>query len=291
MNTPTRTPRRLITLAAALALTVAACGGAVDDPGADPGTDPAPGGPAADQDAGLDGEWRLVEGQGPEGRVPIPDDAAITLSIDGTDWGGTAACNSYGGSVTVDEDGQVSLAGFAVTEMACPEPGLMDAEAAYLAALTQVDTARIEPDQDDEDHLVLTGPEVRLRFAPVAPVADAALIGTTWRLDALLEAPSDDGADTAVSSVLGEAVLELADDGSIAGSTGCNRFAGEVELDGDQLRAGPLATTRMACDEALTRQEQHVLAVLDGTSTFEVEAATLTIVGADGRGLIYRAEP
>ena len=277
MSTPTRTHRRLTTLAAALALALTACGVA-DDPAAGPGP--------VGTSAGLDGEWRLVEGEGPDGPVPIPDAAVITLTIDGSDWSGNAACNSYGGSVTVDDEGRVSITGFAVTEMACLDAALMDAETAYLTALTQVDRARV-----DMDHLVLTGPGVRLRFVPEAPIDDAALIGTSWRLDALLEAPPDDGTDAAVSSVLGEAGLELGDDGSIAGSTGCNRFAGEVELDGDQLQAGPLATTRMACDDALTRQEQHVLAVLDGTSTFEVEATTLTILGADGRGLIYRAEP
>lgn len=278
MNPLSRTPRLLTALAATLALAVSACGDAADDQAADPGPDPTV--------AGLDGEWELVEGDGPDGPVPIPDGAAITLTIDGADWGGTAACNSYGGTVTVDDEGRVSQAGFAVTEMACPDPGLMDAEAAYLAALTQVDTASIV-----DDRLVLTGPQVRLRFAQVPPVADAALIGTSWQLDALLEPASDHGSDTAVSSVLGDAVLELGSDGAIAGSTGCNRFTGTVEIDGDRLQTGPLATTRMACDDALTRQEQHVLAVIDGTSTFTLEANTLTLVGADGRGLIYRVAP
>lgn len=264
--------------AAALALALTACGGTPDDPGSAP--------PGDDGMAVLDGTWQLVEGDGPEGPVPIPDQAAITLDIDGADWGGTAACNSYGGTVSVEPDGQVSLDGCAVTEMACPDPGVMEAEAAYLAALTQIDTAT-----RDGGQLVLTGPDTRLRFAPQAPVEQAALIGTPWRLDALVEAPADDGADTSVSSVLGEAVLELGDDGRLAGSTGCNRFSGSFELDGDQLLAGPLATTRMACDDALTRQEQHVLAVLDGTSTLTVEGTTLTIVGDDGRGLRFRAGP
>lgn len=269
--------------AAALALALTACGGTPDDPGSAP--------PGDDGMAVLDGTWQLVEGDGPEGPVPIPDQAAITLDIDGADWGGTAACNSYGGTVIVDPDGQASIDGFAVTEMACPDPGVMEAEAAYLAALTQIDTAT-----RDGGQLVLTGPDTRLRFAPEPPVEEAALIGTPWRLDALVEAPADDGADTSVSSVLGEAVLgeavlELGDDGRLAGSTGCNRFSGSFELDGDELLAGPLATTRMACDDALTRQEQHVLAVLDGTSTLTVEGTTLTIVGDDGRELRFRAGP
>lgn len=284
MNTRSRTRLPATALAAAVLVALAAC--------ASPGDADAPDSPAAPDDPGsfadgTDGDWRLLEGVGPEGQLPIPDEASITLIVDGDSWGGTAACNSYGATVTVDGD-QVSISGLAATEMACADVRLMDAEAAYLAALQAVDTIAHEADR-----LVLMGPGVTLAFGPVEPAAAASLVGTDWRLEALIDASvagdDDDTTSAAASSVNGDAMLTVSDDGSVSGSTGCNRFMGDVEVDGSSWRAGPLAATRMACGDALTRQEQHVLGVLDGTATVDLDGDRLTLTDADGRGLVYRA--
>jgi heat shock protein HslJ len=257
---------------AALTLVLTACGGAgTGDAGSD--------GAAGD----LDGSWELVRGSGPDGAVPLVDSAPITLVIDGTQWGGVAACNSYGGEVQVG-GGQLTSTGYAVTEMYCMDEDIMDAERAYLAALQAATEVSLTSGE-----LVLTGPDVELVFRAQAPVADAAVVGTTWALTELLDG---DGPDAAVSSVAAEAELELGADGRLAGSTGCNRLMGGYELDGDTLVVtGPLATTRMACvDPAATQQERHVLEVLEaGPLTVEVTGDRLQLTAPDGRGLAYRA--
>jgi len=66
--------------------------------------------------------------------------------------------------------------------------------------------------------------------------------------------------------VVGDAEATFGSDGSISGTTGCNRFNGRGEMDDGLLVInGPMATTRMACPgDALTMQEDHILAALQG---------------------------
>jgi heat shock protein HslJ len=227
----------------------------------------------------LDGDWVLVEGTGPDGEIPIADAQAPTLSIDGDRWGGSV-CNSYGGTARVD-GGQVTIDELAWTEMWCEDEELMASESAYLAAFPAVEGVERAGDQ-----LILTGPDVELVYDPVAPEPDAALEGTTWRLDALVEGPGPDGA---VSSVLGEGFLEL-DGGQLGGHTGCNSFGGSYEVDGDRLLVGDVSQTLIGCEEALQRQEAHVIGILEADPTFLVEGSRLELTGPDGRGLVYRAD-
>ncbi len=145
-----RTTHAPITAMAILVLTVAACAGPTG-PGAD--TSNAPHDPAQ-----LDGSWELVEGTGPDGDVDPVDDHPVTLEIDGDDWAGTAACNSYGATVTL-ADGTVQTDGFFATEMACPTDGVMESEAAYLAALGEVSRWSL-----DDAELRLAGPDTELVF-------------------------------------------------------------------------------------------------------------------------------
>jgi heat shock protein HslJ len=131
-----RRPRRhgsrrpwLITLLAALLLT--ACGGT-----AGPGS-----GAAAP-----DGDWVLRSGTTGDMEVPIIDGHDITLTVDGDDWGGTAACNTYGGTVRVD-GAQVTATEVFQTEMGCVEDGVMDSEAQYLEAFRQISSIEVDSDQ------------------------------------------------------------------------------------------------------------------------------------------------
>lgn len=111
-----------------------------------------------DLSASLAGAWQLMEGTGPDGEVELIDEHPITLEIAGQDWSGTAACNTYGATAEVDGDA-LELTELFWTEMACPADGVMESEAAYLAALQQAE--RIEV---DDTELVLTGEGTELTF-------------------------------------------------------------------------------------------------------------------------------
>jgi heat shock protein HslJ len=255
--------RMLTSLVTVLVLLAAACG--------ETGTGAGEGG------LDLDGDWVLVEGTGPDGEVPIADAQAPTLSIDGDRWGGTV-CNSYGGTARVDGD-QVTIDELAWTEMWCEDEELMASESAFLAVFPAVEqVAR------DGDRLVLTGPDVELVYDPVAPEPDVELEGTAWLLDALVEGPGPDGA---ASSVIGEATLRL-DGGQLGGHTGCNTFGASYEVEGDRLLVGDVSQTLIGCEDALQRQEAHVVGVLEAGPTFLVEGPRLELTAPDGRGLHFR---
>ncbi len=282
-------PSATFASAALVVVLLAACAG----PGAPGGGSATPGGGPAGPEAGagpgaegppaaLVGGWELRGGRGPDGEVVPQDGHPITLEIDEEHWAGSGGCNRYSGSGRLDGD-EVTMSQIAVTGMACMEDGVMEAEAAYLAALTTVDRWSVEGDT-----LTLSGPEAELEFTRMAPVPDAPLVGTTWQLAELI---SGDGPDAAVSSVWREAELVLGADGRLSGSTGCNRMMGGFELDGEVLVLGPLATTRMACtDDGAAEQERQVLGVLDaGPLTVELAGDRLVLRAADGSGLGYRA--
>jgi len=74
--------------------------------------------------------------------------------------------------------------------------------------------------------------------------------------------------------------LELADDGTVTGTDGCNRITGTWEQDGDQVAFGPWATTRMACQSVDTWIAESVKATVQGADLvfadeFGIEIGTL----------------
>ena len=90
-------------------------------------------------------------------------------------------------------------------------------------------------------------------------VASAGLIGTRWLLE-----------DLAGAGVIDEAsaTLEFPEPGKIAGSGSCNRFFGTVSIDGTAIAIHPLATTRMACAEAVAMQEVSYIRSLERAERF-----------------------
>ena len=230
--------------------------------------------------AALDAEWVLQAGSNQGAPIPIVPGHRITLKIDGSQVGGSAACNSYGGKLAIDGT-TLTLSELIQTEMACQGDGVMASEAAYLAALAGITTAA-----RDGDALVLSGPQIELHFVLVPPVPNADLVGPTWLLDSLISGE-------VVSSVAGNpATLQLHADGSLSAATGCRDVTGQYRIAGNivQVTIGPMDL--FACAEPLGAQDAQVLAVIgaaDGfTVTIEGESMTLT-AGAQGLGYRVRA--
>jgi heat shock protein HslJ len=236
-----------------------------------------PGSPSPDPSVAANpaGSWILTQGTGPSGQIPVLDDHPITLVIDAQKAGGHAACNIYGGTVTIDGDA-MELSAMSMTEMACVDERAMNAEADYMSALAAVTRwAR------DGNQLIVTGEGVELTFELQPPVPDAEIIGTTWVLDTLIEGD-------AASTVPGEAILLLATDGSFSGSTGCRQLTGSYRISGDAIDLGEVIATGDCTDE-LRQQDALVLDVLDGGVKATVDGSTLTLLGDDRQGLGYHA--
>ena len=251
---------RLITVLLLAAGVLSACGG-----GSTGGSD------------GVSGEWEVAGGTADGEPLPRPDGSRATLVLDGGELGGVAFCNRYfasyrasGTSFSVDEVGR--------TEMACA-PEVMAAEDADLAALAAVESAAL-----DGPDLVLAGDGVELRFTPVAPVPVRELVGTRWTLETLLDGES-------ASSTVGEpATLELSDDGTLTGSTGCRDLTGRFTVEGDVVRLTDLSAGTDDCPADVAAQDGHVVTVLGDGFRVSVDGDRLTLSDPDGGGLGYEAE-
>ena len=152
---------------------------------------------------------------------------------------------------------QIPVTLFAVLLAACPSPrasGTADSTGASAAPDTSAPAAA---------------------EAPVPAPPAAALEGTEWRLVDIGGQPAPAGGD----STRHPGFTLLAEGRKVQGSAGCNRMRGTYQLDGEKLKFGPLATTRMACPAMET--ETAFLKALEATTRYEVSGSSLTLYGAD----------
>ena len=101
-----------------------------------------------------------------------------------------------------------------------------------------------------------------------------ALAGTGWTLATLNgeAVPADP-----------QVTLNFGQDGSAAGTDGCNRYNIGYTVDGDAITFAPAgASTMMACPEPIMTQAQAYMGALTTTATFTVENDTLTLFDANG---------
>jgi heat shock protein HslJ len=78
--------------------------------------------------------------------------------------------------------------------------------------------------------------------------------------------------------------------GTVGGSTGCNRYTAGYTVDGDALDIGEVASTRMACPPPADAVEREYLAALGRVEGWRIEDDDLVLVDADDdEALRYRA--
>lgn len=118
---------------------------------------------------------------------------------------------------------------------------------------------------------------VRPRETCGTPLADSPLRGTYWKLVRLGDKP--------VAAAEGQREASLVfdiEEPRVAGSGGCNRINGGFELEGDQLRFGRMAATRMACPDGMD-QEQRFLAALARVQGHRIDGSHLELLDAAGK--------
>ena len=71
------------------------------------------------------------------------------------------------------------------------------------------------------------------------------------------------------------------DAGTVAGSTGCNRYTAAYTVEGDSLEIGQVASTRMACPPPADAIETAYVEALGQVSAWRTEDDELVLVGAD----------
>jgi len=113
------------------------------------------------------------------------------------------------------------------------------------------------------------------------------LVGTEWRLTDYL---GHAGAFVPVSEDI-VATATFAD-GTVAGSTGCNRYHATYGADGARLAVEAVAMTMMACEPARTAVERAFTAALAAVTTYAIDRDALALADAAGEVLLhFRAVP
>ena len=102
-------------------------------------------------------------------------------------------------------------------------------------------------------------------------IADAPLSGTHWTLRTV------NGIDT-ISARREAFIIFDAEKSAAYGSSGCNRMTGSYTLNGNSLKFGPMAGTRMACDEASMKLEQAVHQALAQVDSYQISGNQLQLL-------------
>lgn len=74
-----------------------------------------------------------------------------------------------------------------------------------------------------------------------------------------------------------QATLTFPEAGKVAGFGSCNRYFGPAEIKDETIKLGPLASTRMACPEAVMNQEAKYLEALQAAEHFEWKESHLLV--------------
>lgn len=228
-------------------------------------------------------EWELVS----LGGDPLLEDTYISIEFDEDRVGGFAGCNHYGGGPDSGgysvSDRSIEIGQLAITLMECLDPkGVMDQEAAYLNALANATTYRLEADtltlQNADGATILSFQ--RVESSTMDP---AGLIGTTWRLVSL------DGQPPAEGSTV---TLTWHNEHRAAGSAGCRGFVSGYEAEGDELTFTSTAMMGDTCaGEALQRQEGEYTTILGWANRFRLDRDRLELYTVRGEVLTYETLP
>ncbi|MEI7742322.1 MAG: META domain-containing protein [Chloroflexota bacterium] len=206
----------------------------------------------------------------------LADVTKVRLAFKGLGINGSGGCNSMSGPYAVTA-GILQVGAIGITEMACPEP--MMAQDTWLLAL--LDGATLTFDSTSlmlvKDGVTLTLTDVRTS-SPAQPLA-----GTLWILDSIATGET-------VSSVPGSVTASLKITGTDASvAFGCNSGGGSVTISDTTLTFGPVMSTMMACASPNSDVERVTAPVFAGAVPYTIDGTTLTLKGANGTTLTFRA--
>lgn len=273
-------------LALAMILVLAACGGAATPSTSAPDEpptpiveqEPAPVQNAADLD---DTKWILASLNG----EPPVEGPTLTLDFHhGTEVGGFAGCNHFGGSYSA-ADGTLTIGDITQTLQLCEAPaGVMEQETDYLellanAARYTVTDGTLEI-QNEAGETILTFTLKR------AAVLDPALVDAEWVLASLNGNALIEGTRITLS------FMEDEYEGRFGGFSGCNSYGGTFTAASEgRLGIGETALTAMFCTEpeGVSDQESRYLETLGTAPTYTVTEDRLEVQNSAGETVLVFA--
>jgi putative lipoprotein len=112
--------------------------------------------------------------------------------------------------------------------------------------------------------------------------AMASLAGSSWLVQDI------DGRSVAPDL---QTTVAFGEDGTVAGTGGCNRFTGGAGVGAGTIAVGPLASTRMACPPAVMDQERRFFDAMARAASWSVGADGLLRLSDAGGAEILRLAP
>jgi len=190
---------------------------------------------------------------------------------------GSAGCNRFSGSYELDEEtNSLTIGPLLTTRMMC-EQQAMDQEAAFTEVVLGVASYY------HEDIFTLNGTdgEAIVVFEPVFEPEDAPLTETTWNLVAY-------GLEYNVPPVDVTPTIVFSHDGTLTGTSGCNSFFGQYQIDGQMMSIGEMGSTLMLCfDGEVVKLENEYLALLQDVAEYGIDGTFLTLYDANTEGILF----
>ena len=107
-----------------------------------------------------------------------------------------------------------------------------------------------------------------------------------WTVDSFQTAPGTLAAPiegTQLSAVFGIA--------SVGGSGGCNQYTGTYGTNGNIVRIGRLATTRLACADEIMTQETAFLTAMEGAALIQLRGDAMNLTDLSGTIVVALVRP
>ena len=218
-----------------------------------------------------DNPWQATEIADEDGELTAAiEDVPALIEFEDGQAAGHGSCNRFFGPYEAFEDGGLSFGEMGTTMMACLD-AVMQQERAFLTALASVDAYSIAGSALE----MRSGGEVVLLFNAIP----ATLANTAWRLVGLnneKQAVVSMVADTEITALFTE-------DGTLAGSSGCNSYRATWATDGPSIEIGPPMGTKKMCDgDGVMEQEERYLEVLGLATRYRLDATGLEMFDDEG---------
>ncbi len=228
-----------------------------------------------------DNPWQATKIADQDGELAAAiEDIPAFIEFEDGQATGHGSCNRLFGPYEVSENGDLSFGEMGTTMMACLD-AVMQQEQAFLAALASVDAYSIAGSVLE----MRSAGEVVLLFDAIP----ATLANTAWRLVGL-----NNGEQAVVSMVADTEITALfTEDGTLAGSSGCNTYRATWVTEGSSIEIGPPMGTKKMCQvEGIMEQEARYLEVLGLVTRYRLDVTGLEMFDDEGAGQLQfvRAE-
>jgi len=218
--------------------------------------------------------WELAQVSQKGKNVVIPKEAKITINFLENEINGFSGINNYSGDYMVKNNFTLS-ADVATTLMAGPE-NLMNIEQNFLDILQSFPKISY-----NASTLTLSNKKEVWTFKVLT--LNKKLKNTSWKLLNM------DGKDVSKLISKNENNITLSfNENGINGNSGINNYFGDYEIVNNNIKIGPLGSTRMAGPENLMKVEREFLELLGNSKKVKLsDQKTLILTTDKGKTLIF----